>query len=269
MHLSVDAAPDRIRASHSATHQSPALRNRLGAHVTQKGSLVADDFQFDFSHPKALTPEEIAQIEADVNAQIRANEPVSTRLMTPRARSQRGDGAVRRNGDEVRVLSMGKGDEHGYSVELCGGARARAGRHRLVQDHQRKRGFVGRPAYQGALTEERETPPSVAAGPRRGAEVGRGGAQGPRRPEVPARVAAMAKALKAKTRAGRREEALALGGGGAGNPEPALIPAIEHVGDVAFLAQVVEGSIPRNFAARSMASKQVGGGTMRVLDADQ
>ena len=58
------------------------LRNRLGAHVTQKGSLVAEGrFRFDFSHPKALTPEEVVQIEADVNAQIRANEAVSTRLM--------------------------------------------------------------------------------------------------------------------------------------------------------------------------------------------
>src|SRR5690606_17243868 len=84
--LSVDAARrDRIRANHSATHlPHAALRNRLGAHVTQKGSLVAEDrFRFDFSHPKALTAEEIADVEAQVNAHIRANEPVSTRLMTP------------------------------------------------------------------------------------------------------------------------------------------------------------------------------------------
>ncbi|MGN6692507.1 MAG: alanine--tRNA ligase, partial [Sphingopyxis sp.] len=83
--LTVDAERrDRIRANHSATHLlHAALRNRLGGHVTQKGSLVAEDrFRFDFSHPKALTADEISTIEADVNAQIRANEPVSTRLMT-------------------------------------------------------------------------------------------------------------------------------------------------------------------------------------------
>ena len=57
---------------------------RLGTHVTQKGSLVAaDHFRFDFSHPKALTREEIEQVEAEVNAQIRSNDAVTTRLMTP------------------------------------------------------------------------------------------------------------------------------------------------------------------------------------------
>ncbi|MBO0750383.1 MAG: alanine--tRNA ligase, partial [Porphyrobacter sp.] len=86
VHLKVDAERrDRIRANHSATHLlHAALRNVLGEHVTQKGSLVAEDrLRFDFSHPKALTPEEIAAVEAEVNAEIRHNEAVNTRLMSP------------------------------------------------------------------------------------------------------------------------------------------------------------------------------------------
>src|SRR5690606_39712316 len=87
-----------------------------------------DRFRFDFSHPKALSAEEIAQIEADVNAQIRANEPVTTRLMTPDDAIAAGAMALfgEKYGDEVRVLSMGKADDQSYSVELCGGTHVRA-----------------------------------------------------------------------------------------------------------------------------------------------
>ena len=114
VHQSVDAERrDRVRANHSATHLlHAALRHRLGTHVTQKGSLVAPDyFRFDFSHPKAMAREEIEQVEADVNAQIRGNEPVTTRLMTPDEAISAGAMALfgEKYGDEVRVLSMGRG----------------------------------------------------------------------------------------------------------------------------------------------------------------
>ncbi|RYY36827.1 MAG: alanine--tRNA ligase, partial [Sphingomonadales bacterium] len=129
--LSVDAERrDQIRANHSATHLvHAALRNRLGGHVTQKGSLVAADrFRFDFSHPSALTAQEIAAVEADVNAQIRHNEAVGTRLMTPEDAIAAGAMALfgEKYGDEVRVLSMGRGVDQNYSVELCGGTHVNA-----------------------------------------------------------------------------------------------------------------------------------------------
>ncbi len=131
IHQAVDAERrDRTRANHSATHLlHAALRHRLGTHVTQKGSLVASDyFRFDFSHPKALSREEIEQVEADVNAQIRSNEPVTTRLMSPDEAIEAGAMALfgEKYGDEVRVLSMGRGAEADYSVELCGGTHVRA-----------------------------------------------------------------------------------------------------------------------------------------------
>jgi alanyl-tRNA synthetase len=131
VHLEVDAERrSRVRANHSATHLlHAALRNTLGAHVTQKGSLVAEDrLRFDFSQPEPLTPAQIAQVEADVNRQIRANAEVSTRLMSPEDAIAAGAMALfgEKYGDEVRVLSMGRGDTGNYSVELCGGTHVNA-----------------------------------------------------------------------------------------------------------------------------------------------
>jgi alanyl-tRNA synthetase len=110
--LDIDVARrDAIRANHSATHLlHAALRNRLGGHVTQKGSLVAADrLRFDYSHPTALSADDIAAIEAEVNAQVRGNQPVVTRLMSPEDAIEAGAMALfgEKYGDEVRVLSMG------------------------------------------------------------------------------------------------------------------------------------------------------------------
>ena len=121
-----------IRGHHSAPHLLHAtLRRVLGEHVTQKGSLVAPDrLRFDISHNKTLTGEEIRDIEDQVNAEIRANEVVTTRLMTPDSAVKAGAMALfgEKYGDEVRVVAMGSAAEGGatpYSVELCGGTHVR------------------------------------------------------------------------------------------------------------------------------------------------
>ncbi|MCX7888185.1 MAG: alanine--tRNA ligase [Rhodobacteraceae bacterium] len=121
-----------IRANHSATHLlHEALRRTLGDHVAQKGSLNAEDrLRFDFSHGKAVTPAELAAVEAEVNAFIRQNGPVETRIMSPDDARAIGAQALfgEKYGDEVRVVAMGtlegsgKGtDGRTYSLELCGG----------------------------------------------------------------------------------------------------------------------------------------------------
>jgi alanyl-tRNA synthetase len=123
----------KLRANHSVTHLAhEALRQVLGDHVTQKGSQVnADAMRFDFAHPKGLNLEEIDQVERLVNAQIRMNAPVTTRLMTPDEAIKAGALALfgEKYGEEVRVVSMGapKGDASGhvYSTELCGGTHVR------------------------------------------------------------------------------------------------------------------------------------------------
>ncbi|OCX67119.1 alanine--tRNA ligase [Thioclava sp. SK-1] len=121
-----------IRANHSATHLlHEALRHALGDHVAQKGSLNASDrLRFDFSHSKAMSAAEVAQVEAEVNAYIRQNTAVDTRIMTPDEARGLGAQALfgEKYGDEVRVVSMGEqtgsgkgGTGNVYSLELCGG----------------------------------------------------------------------------------------------------------------------------------------------------
>ncbi|NHN90710.1 alanine--tRNA ligase [Acetobacter sicerae] len=118
-----------IRAHHSATHLlHEALRRRLGDHVMQKGSLnTPDRLRFDVSQPRPITREELNEIEAEVNARIRENTAVTTRIMTPDEASAEGAMALfgEKYGDEVRVVSMGGKDADGskpaWSVELCGG----------------------------------------------------------------------------------------------------------------------------------------------------
>ena len=115
----------QLMANHSATHlMHAALRQVLGDHVMQKGSLVeADKFRFDFSHGGPMTAAEIEAVEEAVNAQIRANQPTNIHVTSPEKAIEAGALALfgEKYGDEVRVLSMGTGENQRYSVELCGG----------------------------------------------------------------------------------------------------------------------------------------------------
>jgi len=262
--LSVDAARrDRLRANHSATHLlHAALRNHLGAHVTQKGSLVAEDrLRFDFSHPKPVTPEELAAIEAEVNAQIRSNEAVTTRLMTPDDAIAAGALALfgEKYGDEVRVLSMGTSVDRHYSVELCGGTHVHAlgdialmrviGESAVSAGVRRIEALTGEAARLW-LAQRDEALRSVAATLRTTPD------------EAPSRVAALAEALrKAERELADAKKALALGGGGAASG-----PAVEQVGGTGFLAQVVEGLDPKGLrGAVDDMKKAVGSGVAMLV----
>ena len=249
---------NRIRANHSATHLlHAALRHRLGTHVTQKGSLVAPDyFRFDFSHPKAMTREEIEQVEADVNAQIRGNETVTTRLMTPDEAIAAGAMALfgEKYGEEVRVLSMGRTPEADYSVELCGGTHVRAlGDIQLLKiisesavssGVRRIEALTGEAARKWLSDREaklREAAAALKAAP----------------DEVPARVAALIDERKRLERElADAKKALATGAGS--KPEG---PALEKVNGHKFLGQVVEGFDPKGLrAAIDDMKKRLGSG---------
>src|SRR6187401_1054210 len=134
--LDVDhARRSDIRRNHSATHLlHEALRKVLGDHVAQKGSLVAPErLRFDFSHPKPMSPEEIAKVEDIANDFVLQNSPVTTRLMALEDARASGARALfgEKYGDEVRVVAMGEtaggnlGNALGWSVELCGGTHVR------------------------------------------------------------------------------------------------------------------------------------------------
>ena len=254
VHQKVDSERrDRVRANHSATHLlHAALRHRLGTHVTQKGSLVAPDyFRFDFSHPTALTREEIEQVEADVNAQIRRNEPVTTRLMTPDEAIAAGAMALfgEKYGDEVRVLSMGRTEDQDYSVELCGGTHVRAlGDIQLLKivsesavssGVRRIEALTGEAARQW-LT-DRETKLRQAAATLKSAPD-----------EVPARIAALVEDRKRLERElADAKKALATGGGAKSEG-----PAPEEVNGHKFLGQVIHGFDAKGLRAAVDEMKQ-------------
>jgi alanyl-tRNA synthetase len=259
---------DRVRANHSATHLlHAALRRHLGTHVTQKGSLVAPDyFRFDFSHPKALTRDAIEAVEAEVNAQIRSNEPVTTRLMTPDEAISAGAMALfgEKYGDEVRVLSMGRDSDADYSVELCGGTHVRAlgdiqllkiiSENAVSSGVRRIEALTGEAARQWLNERDarlREAAAALKSSP----------------DEVPERVTALVEDRKRLERElADAKRALALGGSAGGSSAKSAEAAPEQINGHAFLGQVVEGLDPKDLRSTVDTMKQrVGTGVAALV----
>ena len=230
---------DQLRANHSATHLiHAALRHRLGNHVAQKGSLVAPDrLRFDFSHPAPLTPADLEAVERAVNAQVRANGTVDTRLMSPEEAIAGGAMALfgEKYGDEVRVLTMGGTPDAPYSIELCGGTHVRAlgdiGLVRILSDSAVASGVRRVEALSGEaarrwLADRDDTLRRAAASLKAAPD------------EVPGRVAQLIDDRRRMERElADAKRALALGGGGgASGPEASVVAGI------AFFGQSLDGT---------------------------
>ena len=266
--LSIDTdRRTQLRANHSATHLlHAALRNRLGGHVTQKGSLVAPDrLRFDFAHNAALTPADIAHVEAEVNARIRENDAVTTRLMTPDDAVAAGALALfgEKYGDEVRVLSMGKAAENSYSVELCGGTHVSAlgdiALFKIVSESavssgvRRIEALTGEAARHWLTAREdrlKEAAAMLKAAP----------------DDVPARVSALVEAQKKLERElADAKKALALGGG-----KGASGPIAEDIGGVRFEGQVLDGFDPKGLRGLvDEAKTRLGSGVAAVVTVNE
>jgi alanyl-tRNA synthetase len=268
INLTVDVEHrDAVRANHSATHLlHAALRGRLGEHVTQKGSMVAADrLRFDYSHPKALTPEDVAAIEAEVNAEIRANEQVLTRLMAPDEAVEAGAMALfgEKYGDEVRVLSMGRASgDRTYSVELCGGTHVNAtgdiGVFRIVSESavssgvRRIEAMTGEGARQWLVGRE-DALKNAASLLRTTPE------------DVEARVAALLdERRKLERELAEAKKALALSGASGGGAAKAEA-ADEDVNGVKFSGQVLEGLDPKDLRGLLDQAKQRLGSGVAVI----
>ena len=271
LQLDVDSARRAaIRSNHSATHLlHEALRQILGDHVAQKGSLVAPErLRFDFSHPKAISPEEIAQIEAMANDYVLRNSPVTTRVMALDDARAAGARALfgEKYGDEVRVVAMGEspsgagGNTLGWSVELCGGT------------HVARTGDIGLVAITGES--------GVAGGVRR-IEAATG--EGARRllraesraldeitallkvpvAEAPNRLAALLDERKKLERElAEAKKKLAMGGGGKAGDDD----SIRTVGNVKLLARAVSGIDVKDLKGLAdEGKKQVGSGVVALV----
>jgi alanyl-tRNA synthetase len=254
-----------IRRNHSATHLlHEALRQVLGDHVAQKGSLVAPDrLRFDFSHPKPMSAEEIAQVEDIANDYVLQNSPVTTRVMalddarTSGARALFGE----KYGDEVRVVAMGEsgGNTMGWSVELCGGTHVkRTGDIGLISVVSES-GVAG-----GVRRIEALTANTARANLNSLARLAKATAADLRVPieDVQNRVVTLLDERKRLERElSDAKKKLAMGGGASDGAD-----GVRTVGDVKLMARAVEGIDLKDL--RSLADegkKQVGSGVVAIV----
>jgi alanyl-tRNA synthetase len=232
-----------LRAHHSATHLlHEALRRRLGDHVTQKGSQVASDrLRFDFAQPTPISAADLQVIEDEVNARIRLNDEILTRLMSPQEAIEQGAMALfgEKYGDEVRVLFMGGHEERSpngkefFSVELCGGTHARRtgdiGLLKIISESAVSAGVRRIEAKTGeaALVWIRENEVML----HKAAEVMKASAE-----DLPARIAQLMEDRKKLERdmADLRKQ-LALGGGSSAG----LAEATKQVNGISFISRVL------------------------------
>ncbi|RWD45703.1 MAG: alanine--tRNA ligase [Mesorhizobium sp.] len=263
----------RLRSNHSATHLvHEALREVLGTHVAQKGSLVAPErLRFDFSHPKPISAEELERVEAMANEIVVQNGPVTTRLMSVDDAIAEGAMALfgEKYGDEVRVVSMGTGvagDKAGkpYSVELCGGTHVGAtgdiGLVRLVSEGAVAAGVRRIEALTGEaarkhLDEQDRRLKAVAATLKISPA------------DVPARVEALLderKKLEKDLTEARKKLAL-------GDRSPAGVPAEnETIAGVGFLGKAVSGVAPKDLKPLADAGKKsLGSGVVVFVGAGE
>ena len=272
--LKVDhARRSKLRANHSATHLiHEALREVLGTHVAQKGSLVAPErLRFDISHNKPIAPDELEQVEQMANEIVVQNSPVKTRLMS--VDDARAEGAMalfgEKYGDEVRVVSMGTA-MHGekanrpYSIELCGGTHVAAtgdiGLVRIVSDGPVAAGVRRIEALTGEaarrhLAEQDHRLKQVAATLKISPA------------DVPARVEALVEERrKLERELSEARKKLALGGG-----SPADASARnETVAGIGFLGKAVSGVSPKDLKPLADAGKKsLGSGVVVFVGAGE
>jgi alanyl-tRNA synthetase len=259
-----------IRRNHSATHLlHEALRQVLGDHVAQKGSLVAPDrLRFDFSHPKPMTAAEIERVEDIANDIVLQNSPVTTRLMGLDDARASGARALfgEKYGDEVRVVAMGQnpdgsgGNAMGWSVELCGGTHVRRtgdiGLINSLSDSGVAAGVRRLEALTGTVarkTAEKQIQVAKNAAAELKVQL----------EDLPARVAALLdERRKIERELTEAKKKLAMGGGA----RPDGADGVRSVGDVKLLARHVTGIEMKDLKSLvDEGKKQVGSGVVAIV----